>query len=370
MDFSITFNTYPDAWKDAQIAEDLGFTNAWFYDQQLMTSDVYACMALAAQHTRRIKLGTGVVAPSNRIAPVTATAIATINYLAPGRVILGVGVGGYSARRAMGMKPIPIKRMKEYIQQVRGLLNGEDVLYREGKRERWIRLLHPPKGWINTDDPIPIFIAANGPKALGAIGALPADGWITWVGGMETTAQQVQDLQTGFASIAAGAQAAKREGAKPYTSVLTTSCVLRDGETLMSPRVVERVGPFAIHPAHASWELRYHLQDAVSEQYSRHTGVGEEYGRYIEEYGASIGSPPDRRYLDVHKGHLLFFKPGEERFLQESMIRATLTARGEEIIERLKAWEAAGVDDVQIQVVGNDGRELVEEFSREVIAKY
>ena len=205
---------------------------------------------------------------------------------------------------------------------------------------------------------------------MGAIGAIPADGWITWVGGMETTAQQVQDLQTGFASIAAGAQAAKREGTKPYTSVLTTSCVLRDGETLMSPRVVERVGPFAIHPAHASWELRYHLQDAVSEQYSRHTGVGEEYGRYIEEYGASIGSPPDRRYLDVHKGHLLFFKPGEERFLQESMIRATLTARGEEIIERLKAWEAVGVDDVQIQIVGNDGRELLEEFSREVIAKY
>ena len=44
-------------------------------------------MTLVAEHTRRIKMGTGIVVPSNRIAPVTAHAIATINQIAPGRVM-------------------------------------------------------------------------------------------------------------------------------------------------------------------------------------------------------------------------------------------------------------------------------------------
>lgn len=55
MDFGIVFPSYLDAWKDAAIAEDNGFTHAWFYDSQMLYSDVYACMALAAEHTRRIK---------------------------------------------------------------------------------------------------------------------------------------------------------------------------------------------------------------------------------------------------------------------------------------------------------------------------
>ena len=56
MDFGIAFPSYLNAWKDAALAEDNGFTHAWFYDSQMIYSDVYVCMALAAEHTRRIKL--------------------------------------------------------------------------------------------------------------------------------------------------------------------------------------------------------------------------------------------------------------------------------------------------------------------------
>src|SRR5216683_1442635 len=85
MEFGISYPARPDAWKDLAIAEDHGFTHAWFYDSQMIYSDVYACMALAAEHTKTIKLATGVAIPSNRIAPVTAHSIATINLLAAGR---------------------------------------------------------------------------------------------------------------------------------------------------------------------------------------------------------------------------------------------------------------------------------------------
>ena len=178
MDIGISIPSYIDAWREVQAAEEAGFTHAWFFDSQLIYSDVYATMALAAQNTERIRLGTLVAIPTNRIAPVTASAIATINKLAPGRVTLALGTG-YTGRNTMGLPAVPVDYFKQYALDVKGLLAGENVLFREGDRERWIRLMHPDRdSFINIHDPIPVFMAANGPKALQAVGEI-ADGWVT-----------------------------------------------------------------------------------------------------------------------------------------------------------------------------------------------
>src|SRR5207253_11340567 len=86
MDFGIGIASASDSWKAAQRAEELGFTHAWFYDTQMITADPFAAMAAAALKTSKIRLGTGVLVPSNRIAAVTANAFATLNGLAPGRI--------------------------------------------------------------------------------------------------------------------------------------------------------------------------------------------------------------------------------------------------------------------------------------------
>ena len=86
MEFAIAYAARPDAWKDVVVAEDNGFTHCWFYDSQMIYSDVYVCMALAAERTKKIKLATGVAIPSNRIAPVTAHSIA--QFRCPGIVAL------------------------------------------------------------------------------------------------------------------------------------------------------------------------------------------------------------------------------------------------------------------------------------------
>lgn len=62
-------------------------------------------------------------------------------------------------------------------------------------------------------------------------------------------------------------------------------------------------------------------------------------------------------------------RPGEEQYVDEGLVRTTLTGRGDEIVARLKALAAEGLKQVAIQVV-NDGRSMIEEFSRDVIAKY
>src|ERR1700732_1547887 len=102
MDFGIELPAAADSWTIVKRAEELGFTPAWFYDTQMLSADCFVAMAAAAVNTRRIRLGTGVLVPSNRIAPVAANALASLNKLAPGRIDFGVGTG-FTARRAVGV---------------------------------------------------------------------------------------------------------------------------------------------------------------------------------------------------------------------------------------------------------------------------
>ena len=74
-------------------AENLGYRNCWVTDSPIIRSNCWAVLALAAQATRTMRLGTGVAVPPLRLAPVTANGIATINRLAPGRCFLGLGTG-------------------------------------------------------------------------------------------------------------------------------------------------------------------------------------------------------------------------------------------------------------------------------------
>ena len=79
-------------------AEALGYDSVWVTDSQMLFSDCYAVLALAAQQTRRIRLGPGTAICGTRIPPVHVAAMATLNRLAPGRVHLGIGTGNTAMR--------------------------------------------------------------------------------------------------------------------------------------------------------------------------------------------------------------------------------------------------------------------------------
>jgi 5,10-methylenetetrahydromethanopterin reductase len=99
MRFAIAIPTDADSWRVVRRAEELGFARAWFYDTQMLSADPFVAMAAAAMKTTKIRLGTGVLIPSNRIAPVAANAFASLNKLAPGRIDFGVGTGFTGAGR-------------------------------------------------------------------------------------------------------------------------------------------------------------------------------------------------------------------------------------------------------------------------------
>src|SRR6185312_16367835 len=93
MNIGINLATAADSWKVVKRAEELGYARAWFYDTQLLNADMFVAMGAAAVQTSRIRLATGVLIPSNRIAPVAASALASLNALAPGRVDFGISTG-------------------------------------------------------------------------------------------------------------------------------------------------------------------------------------------------------------------------------------------------------------------------------------
>ena len=189
MDFGIALPTAADSWRVVREAEDLGFSHAWFYDTQMLSADCFVAMGAAAVNTKRIRLGTGVLVPSNRIAPVTANALATLNQLAPGRIDFGVGTG-FTARRAMGFGAIKVKDMETYINQVYGLLRRETVEFEmEGQRKK-IRFLTPELPLFNTTNPIALHLSAFGPRTRSLTAKLKA-GWIDFVGKVEAGVKEL-----------------------------------------------------------------------------------------------------------------------------------------------------------------------------------
>src|SRR5258706_9985828 len=169
MQFGVFVATKIDDWQLIKYAEDLGYDRAWVPDSQMIWSDCYATLALIAANTKRIQIGTGVAIPGTRLAPVTAHSIASIGRLAPGRVFLGIGTG-HTAMRVMGMDPMKFRAFRDYLRVVKTLLRGDEVQYTHGGATRAIRFLHQDLGFLNLADPIPIYVAANGPLALRAVG--------------------------------------------------------------------------------------------------------------------------------------------------------------------------------------------------------
>jgi alkanesulfonate monooxygenase SsuD/methylene tetrahydromethanopterin reductase-like flavin-dependent oxidoreductase (luciferase family) len=358
MKFGAMVATRISDWQLLQFAEELGYDNGWVPDSQMIWSDCYAVLALAAANTSRIRLGTGVAIAGTRIAPVTAHSIATINQIAPGRVFLGIGTG-HTAMRVMGMDPVKPKAFAEYLRVVRALLHGEEVEYTLNGVTRPIRFLHQQLGFFDVEQPVPIYVAANGPRALAAAGAY-GDGRIS--AGGEPPMVFANNLDR----VRAGAAAVGRtSGDDFHTAALTFSCVLKPGEKLTSERVVDQVGSMVTASLHFWWEL---YQQSGSDAFIR-AEVRDVWDRYL----AYVERMPERElHLRVHDGHCTYLVPEERQFVTPELIRASggLVGEPDEIIAMLRAQERGGLKEVTLLPPMEYARECYADFARHVIERY
>ena len=248
MDYGICVASRPADIEYVVEAERLGFSHAWMADSQMIWSDVYAMLALAAERTSTIRLGTGVAVAGTRLAPVTAAAIATINELAPGRAFCGIGTGN-TAMRIMGHKPLRIAEFDEYLRVLRPLLRGNEVDFEWRGATAPIVHLMPDHGFVRFDPVPPLYVSAFGPKALD-LAARHGDGLITSVPPdpdvVATMRSTLGDLRSRHG------HSAERDAF--HVATLTTVCVLEPGEATDSDRVKEEVGAFAIAALHYAYE--------------------------------------------------------------------------------------------------------------------
>lgn len=334
-------------------AEELGYSHAWLADSQMLWSDCYATLALAAVRTSTIQLGTGVAVTGTRPAPNTASSIATINALAPGRTFLGVGSGN-TAMRVMGLPPQKIREFDRYIETLAPLLRGEEGRYRHGDVERPIRHIMPDKGFVNFEDPIPLYISGFGPKSLavagkhgdGAVLVPPSDGAM---------------MLNIYRMIEEGAKQVGRtiDRDNYLTTALTTMVVLDDGEAVDSPRVKAECGAMAMAAVHFSYDQ---YRNFGRQPPGFLNGIWNDYREMIEAY------PEDRRHQRIHAGHNCWVLPDEERFLTpEVLSAAAMIGTQDQLVERLLALAEVGLDQVIILPNFDTRFDVLERVGKDII---
>lgn len=333
-------------------AENLGYDFCWITDSPMIRSNVWAVMALVAQQTLRLRLGTGVAVPGLRLAPVAANGIATINRLAPGRCFIGLGTGN-TAMRMLGHPPAKVAEFREYIRVVSGLLRGEEVEFTLDGKTHPITFANTDFGYINLKDAIPLHVGGFGPRAQALAGEL-GDGLITGLPRGGT-------ISEAFANVHRGAESAGRslEDFKIYA--LVNMLILEPSETLEAERVIHEIGSSIMVNIHYLVE-RWKENGEDPPDYIK--PVWKPYLRFLEERDAG------RQHQEMHKSHYSYLDPAEARFITPEIIRNfSIAGQPEEIVERLRELEKDGLHGINFIPTLKQQYRLIEDFARKVIAK-
>jgi len=333
-------------------AEELGYTHAWFADSHMIWSDPYACLALAAQRTSTMRLGTGVAVAPTRPAPVTAASIATINQIAPGRTFLGIGTGN-TAMRIMGYKPMRIAEFDHYLKMLRPLLRGEETDFAWRDQVSPIRHIMADDGFVNFDS-IPLYVSGFGPRSLGLAGK-HGDGAVLSIpvqpGAMTRTWEAIE------AGAADAGVSIDRDAF--LTATLTTIVILEPGEAVDSERVRRMCGAFAAASLHYSYDqLRNYGRASAA---SRLPGW-DDYVHQMELIPAEV------RHQYVHRGHNCWVMPEDAPYISPELMEAScVIGTREQVIDRLSTIASEGLDQIMILPPFDPRYEVLEQVAEEVL---
>ncbi len=160
-----------EAMEYVQYAEQRGFEAVWQAESRLVREATVPMAAFAAV-TERIKVGSGVVASWTRNPALLAATFSTLDDLAPGRVLLGIGAWWDPLARKVGIeRRRPLRQMREVVESVRALLADENVTYDgefvqlDGVELDYVYQERRPKD-------VPIYVGATGMKMMELTGEI------------------------------------------------------------------------------------------------------------------------------------------------------------------------------------------------------
>src|SRR6476661_1002208 len=168
------FHPIREGMEHARYAESRGFEAVWQAESRLVREATVPMAAFAAV-TDRIKVGSGVVNNWTRNVGLLAATFSTLDDLAPGRVILGIGAWWDPLAAKVGVdRARPLTVMREVIECVRALLANETVtfdgtyVHLDGVELDYVHQERRPKD-------VPIYLGATGMKMMELAGEI-ADG--------------------------------------------------------------------------------------------------------------------------------------------------------------------------------------------------
>jgi 5,10-methylenetetrahydromethanopterin reductase len=318
LQISCGFAPGPDVVAHAQLAEDLGYERVWLFDSPALYQDVWVALALVAEHTERVGLGPGVLVPGLRHPLTQASAIATVESMAPGRLVVAIGTG-FTGRMALGQRAMTWADTRTYIAAIKGLLQGESMII-DGAVVKMI----PPKGLL-PDRPIdvPIIVAANGPKGLAV----------------------ARELGDGVMSIG---------GSYPefdWCSLLALGTVLDPGESPDSERAFAAAG--------AALTVVYHGMYESAPELVMSLPGGPEWLAEVEQI------PEHSRHLALHEDHIWAVTERDRPLVSgEGLTSFTWTGEADVLRARLDATAEAGTTEIVYAPIGPDISRELEAFMK------
>jgi probable F420-dependent oxidoreductase len=306
-------------------AEQLGFRYGYTYDSHILWQEGYVLLTLAAAATSKIKLGHCVTNPGIREPTVTASAYATLHDISGGRMVMGIGRGD-SSRRVVGLDPVPVRKFEAALEMIKGLMNGREVQW----NGRTLRL-----EWAQGRPEIPMYVAGYGPRALGVAGRV-GDGVIIQLADPEITGWIIERARA--AAVEAGRDPDALTPIVCAPAVVAANLRRWRHETRWFPAMVSNHAKDLIARYGTDGEIPKALTDfaqGVEEyDYSDHSRVGAEHGKYISD---------------------------------EICDRFCLLGEVEQHIVRLQELEELGVRQVNLYVMTSSIEDTIERYGQEII---
>ncbi|MEU7742020.1 TIGR03619 family F420-dependent LLM class oxidoreductase [Nonomuraea sp. NPDC049158] len=347
--------------EQARLAEDVGFDSVWAGDSPVTRhrADPLMLLSAVAAVTERVTLGTAVLLPALRHPILLAHQLATLDRIADGRLIAGMGAGFPHPNTEAQFDALGItfkrrvSRTEESIDVMRQLWAGGEVSYQGPHFDFRDVVLEPKPAQVGGP---PIWLAGSGESALRRVGRL-ADGWLPYPPTSETYAHEWGVLQ----EVARLHDPVSGEAARLGGPVSGEAAHLR-GPAPMSGEAV----PLGARAAGDASRLS-----------SSGRGAADSLVRPVAGEGARVITPalyatvcldddPERA-----RGHL---RTSIERYYNAPLefietIQATFAGSADDAVDWLNAYASVGMRHVVIRFAVDDHRAALEEFADRVLPR-
>jgi probable F420-dependent oxidoreductase len=311
------------------LAESHGFEYGWTYDSHVLWQESFPLLTLAAQATKRMKLGHCVTNPGTREPTVLASGYATLHDISGGRMVMGIGRGD-SARRYIGQQPVKVAEFERRLMMIKDFMNGREVHWNDKDLQlKWVRPELPD---------IPMWVAGYGPKALAVAGRV-GDGVIIQLAD-PAIIQWIMDTAR---------KAAEEAGRDPGELKCIVSAPSHVSDDIADGR--EQVRWF---PAMVS----NHVMDLI-ERYGYDSEIPHELTEFVRA----------RKFYDYNEHSRVGAKHGE--FVTDEICdRFCVLGSAEQATTKLKELEGIGVDQFNIYLMTQGQEETLKAYGDDIIPQF